>query len=117
MQYKSTRNSNISISSAEAIKQGLSVEGGLFVPESIPAMTEEEIKALVDMNYRQRAKAILSKFLTDFTDDELDNCINKAYTKEKFGTENIKDIVLKYTLEPSAFVLSKNFILQSFFIS
>lgn len=102
MQYKSTRNSSISISSAEAIKQGLSVEGGLFVPEIIPAMSSSEIDSLVDMNYRQRAKVILSKYLTDFTEEELDNCINKAYTREKFGSENVAPV---YKLNDDEYVL------------
>ena len=102
MQYKSTRNSSISITSAEAIKQGLSVEGGLFVPETIPEMTVSEIESLVEMNYRQRAKIILSKFLTDFTEEELDNCINKAYTREKFGSDNIAPV---YKLNDSEYIL------------
>jgi len=102
MQYKSTRNSSISISSAEAIKQGLSVEGGLFVPETIPEMTCFEIQSLVDMNYRQRAKIILSKYLTDFTEEELDHCIDKAYTREKFGSENIAPV---YKLNNDEYIL------------
>lgn len=102
MQYKSTRNSSISISSAEAIKQGLSVEGGLFVPETIPAMSISEIEALTDLSYRERAKVILSKYLTDFTEEELDNCINSAYTKEKFGSENIAPV---YKLNNNEYIL------------
>lgn len=102
MQYKSTRNSSISITSAEAIKQGLSVEGGLFVPESIPVMSLSEIESLMNMDYRQRAKTILSKFLTDFTDEELDNCVNNAYTKEKFGSDNIAPV---YKLNNEQYIL------------
>ncbi len=89
MQYQSTRNSGISISSAEAIKKGLSDEGGLFVPDSIPALTLDEIEMLKTMNYRGRAEYILSKYLTDFTKEELEHCVNSAYTKEKFETDNI----------------------------
>ena len=65
MNYQSTRNSNIKISSAEAIKQGISVEGGLFVPETIPVVTNAEILEFVNMIYEERAKNVLSKFLTD----------------------------------------------------
>ncbi len=89
MQYNSTRNNKISFTSAEAIKQGLSVEGGLFVPETIPTLTLEEIGKLAGLSYRERAFEILSKYLTDFTKEELTNCIEKAYTKEKFETDNI----------------------------
>ena len=102
MQYKSTRNSSISITSAEAIKQGLSVEGGLFVPEMIPEISPSEIESLADLNYRQRAKVILSKFLTDFTEEELETCINKAYTREKFGSENIAPV---YKLNDNEYIL------------
>ena len=102
MQYKSTRNGKISITSAQAIKQGLSVEGGLFVPESLPAVTAEEIASLAGMNYRERAFLILSKFLTDFTREELDNCINNAYTKAKFETDNIAPV---YKLNDKEYIL------------
>ena len=102
MQYQSTRNKTISVSSAQAIKQGLSVEGGLFVPERIPMVSKDEIAALADKSYRERAFFVLSKYLTDFTDEELKNCIDAAYTKEKFGTDTIAPI---YKLTNSAYFL------------
>jgi len=102
MQYNSTRNNNISLSSAEAIKQGLSVEGGLFVPETFPKLSLEEIEGYSNMSYRERAYSVLSKFLTDFTEEELKSCIDKAYTKEKFETENIAPI---YKLNEKEFIL------------
>ncbi len=102
MQYQSTRSSKISITSAEAIKQGLSTEGGLFVPETIPEISMAEISRMADMNYRQRAKVILSKYLTDFTEEELENCISSAYTKEKFETDNIAPV---YKLNDTSYVL------------
>lgn len=102
MQYQSTRNKNIFVSSAEAIKKGLSEEGGLFVPERIPMVTKDEIEALAEKSYRERAYFILSKYLTDFTEDELKNCINSAYTKEKFGTDTIAPV---YKLNNSTYFL------------
>lgn len=92
MQYQSTRDKRISISAAEAIKKGLSTEGGLFVPETIPAVSAEDISKMRSMTYQERAYFILQKFLTDFTEDELKNCIEQAYTKEKFGTNNIAPV-------------------------
>ncbi len=89
MQYCSTRNNDIKVTAAEAIKTGLSAEGGLFVPEEFPRVSINEIAALSDKNYRERAYFVLSKFLTDFTDAELKNCIDSAYTKAKFGTDAI----------------------------
>ncbi|MDD6734898.1 MAG: threonine synthase [Clostridiales bacterium] len=102
MHYQSTRNSKISITSAEAIKKGLSEEGGLFVPESIPHISLDEISEFANMNYKERAYAILSRFLTDFTETELKNCIDNAYTKEKFETNNIAPV---YKLDNNKYVL------------
>ncbi len=85
MNYVSTRDSKVKISSAQAIVRGLSADGGLFMPESIPVFNASELEALTDMDYRERAKLVLSKFLTDYTDEELDSCVCGAYTAEKFG--------------------------------
>ena len=79
MFYKSTRNSGVSISSAEAIVQGISADGGLFVPSEIPQMSMDEIVKLGDMSYAERAAVVFSKFLTDFTDAELKYCTESAY--------------------------------------
>lgn len=92
MQYQSTRDQHIAISAAEAIKKGLSAEGGLFVPEKIPAVTQAEMEALPEMTYQERAYCILRKYLTDFTEEELKHCIQQAYTKEKFETNNIAPV-------------------------
>lgn len=89
MQYCSTRNNDINVSAAEAIKTGLSAEGGLFVPKEFPHVSIDEIVALSDKNYRERAYFVLSKFITDFSEEELKNCIENAYTKSKFGTDAI----------------------------
>lgn len=102
MNYKSTRDNGISIKSAEAIVTGLSTEGGLFIPESIPPVTQDEIRAMADMSYRERAKKILGLFLTDFSEEELDICISNAYTKEKFETETIAPV---YKLSDSEYIL------------
>ena len=102
MQYKSTRNNSISLTSAKAIKQGLSTEGGLFVPESIPQISLDEIIDMQNMNYRERAEFILSRYLTDFTKEEVSHCVNSAYTKEKFETDNIAPV---YKLNDSTYFL------------
>ena len=78
MQYHSTRDKSISVSSAEAIKKGLSEEGGLFVPDSFPSVTLDEIQSLADKSYTERAKFVLGKYLTDFTAEELDKCVHKG---------------------------------------
>lgn len=102
MNYKSTRDNDISVKSSEAIAKGLSPEGGLFVPDSIPVISQNNIKYMADMTYCQRAKEILGRFLTDFTEEELDKCINSAYTKEKFETNSIAPV---YKLNNSQYIL------------
>ncbi len=92
MFYNSTRNSGVKVSSAEAITQGISVEGGLFVPESIPQLTFDELKAIGDMKYADRAAYVFSKFLTDFTEAEIHYCTDNAYSTKNFETESIAEI-------------------------
>ncbi|MDE6848531.1 MAG: threonine synthase [Ruminococcus sp.] len=92
MFYNSTRNSTVKVSSAEAITQGISVDGGLFVPESIPTLSLDEIKAVGDMSYADRAAFVFSKYLTDFTDAEIHYCTDNAYSTKNFETESIAEI-------------------------
>ena len=92
MLYKSTRNSNVKVSSAEAITQGISAEGGLFVPESIPQLTPDEIRAIGDMKYADRAAYVFAKYLTDFTDAEIRYCTDNAYSVKNFETESIAEL-------------------------
>ncbi len=87
MDYRSTRNSKKSISSENAIAQGISEEGGLFLPESVPQLSSADIKELVSLDYIGRAKKILSLFLTDYTSEELDYCVKGAYT-DTFDNNN-----------------------------
>ena len=92
MQFISTRDKSVNVSSAMAIKTGLSLDGGLFLPESIPHVDLDTISSLATMSYTQRAKEILGLFLTDFTDEELTDCVNKAYNREKFETDEIAPV-------------------------
>lgn len=86
MNYISTRDSSIKVSAASAIAKGISTEGGLFVPESIPALTSEDFSVLCKMDYPARASFVLGKFLGDFTAEEVDHCTNGAY-KGTFDNE------------------------------
>ena len=92
MLYNSTRNSDVKVKSAEAITQGISVDGGLFVPESIPQLTLDEIKAIGEMKYADRAAYVFAKYLTDFTDAEIHYCTDNAYSTKNFETESIAEI-------------------------
>ncbi len=71
-----------------AILKGLSEDGGLFVPTEIPKLDVPVWMKLAQMTYQETAYEVMSRFLTDFTEDELKNCINNAYDK-KFDTKEI----------------------------
>ncbi len=92
MNYRSTRNSALKVSSAHAITKGLSDEGGLFVPESIPQFSKDEILAMCDKSYADRAYDIFSRLLTDFTPEEVRHCVDSAYNDKNFDTNNIAEI-------------------------
>ena len=85
MMYQSTRDaSHKKYTAAEVIKMGLAPDGGLFIPESIPALTAEEIAALCKESYPVRAARILGKFLTDYTYEELLSDCEAAYAESSF---------------------------------
>ena len=88
MLYNSTQNASEVVSSAQAIAQGISKDGGLFVPQEFPQYDEATFKALLKTDYKGRAKKIFADFLTDFTEEEINDCVDNAYTTEKFGGEN-----------------------------
>ena len=87
LQYKSTRNSNLKMTPSEAILTGLAPDGGLFVPETLPVL-DVSLEELKDQPYQEVAYAVMKQFLTDFTEEELRGCIEKAYDS-KFDTEEI----------------------------
>lgn len=93
MFYTSTRDKSIKVSAARAIAQGISEEGGLFVPVEMPRFSIEKISSMVSMSYIDRAKTVLKEFLTDFTEDELNYCVEGAYASEKFSSEKIAPTV------------------------
>lgn len=91
--YKSTRNANETATASMAILKGLANEGGLFVPDSIPAF-DVSLDELAKMDYRQVAYNVMKLMLTDFTEEELMHCINSAYD-DKFDTKEIAPLVKK----------------------
>ena len=92
MYYNSTRDNSCRVTSAQAISRGISAEGGLFVPQELPRLSLEEIGGLAGKTYNEKAKFILSRFLTDFSAEELADCVDSAYTDEKFDSANISEI-------------------------
>lgn len=91
MLYTSTRDSKIKVNASKAILQGLSKEGGLFVPTEIPKLNKSW-KEIAELSYKELAYEIMQPFFSDFTKAELEDCINKAYD-DKFDTSLIAPLV------------------------
>ena len=85
--YSSTRDKAEKVTASQAILQGLAQDGGLFVPSYIPALSVD-MDVLKDMSYQEIAYEVMSRFLTDFSEKELKDCIAAAYD-EKFDTKEI----------------------------
>ena len=85
MKYISTRDASLSLSAAEAIAQGLSRDGGLFVPESIPTFAPGFLDSLCKMTYAQRSAAVMGLYLDDYSAEELKAFTEAAYSQERFG--------------------------------
>ena len=91
--YQSTRSAATKVTASQAILKGLADDGGLFVPDSIPAL-EVPLEKLADMTYQETAYEVMKLFLSDFTEEELKHCINGAYD-DKFDTKEIAPLVKK----------------------
>jgi len=91
--YESTRGQYQSkVSSAEAIKMGIAPDGGLFVPGEIPLITGEQLLEMTALDYRARAVRILKAFLSDYTEEEIRDCVAQAYTSEKFDVPEVAPV-------------------------
>ena len=84
MKYYSTRDKSVSLSAAEAVKMGLSRDGGLLTPEQIPQIDRSFLESLISMDYAQRAAKVMALYLTDYTEEELLTFGHNAYGPEKF---------------------------------
>ncbi len=84
MNYISTRGGGDCLSAAGAIKQGIAHDGGLFMPEILPDLDSQDIAELCEISYPERAAYILSRFLTDYSYEELLEDCAAAYSSERF---------------------------------
>ncbi|MDD7770485.1 threonine synthase [Suipraeoptans intestinalis] len=89
--YKSTRGDREKVTASQAILRGLAPDGGLYVPEEIPPLPYT-MEQFGKMDYQETAYAVLRAFLTDFTEEELRGCVEKAYD-DKFDTSQIAPLV------------------------
>ena len=85
--YESTRGGEREITASQAVLKGLAEDGGLYVPERIPKLAVS-MEELSEMSYQETAYEVMKPFLSDYTEEELKDCIAKAYDR-KFDTEEI----------------------------
>ncbi len=81
MKFISTRGKTSVINAAAAISKGLADDGGLFVPEYFPILSAKELEAMLDMDYAERAKTVLYKYLEEYDENELLSACKQAYSK------------------------------------
>lgn len=93
MNYISSRGQASRISAAEAIKKGIAPDGGLFVPEHIPRLIEDNFVAWEGWNYQERARHLLSYYLSDFSESEIKQCVEGAYNSKNFDDARIAPLV------------------------
>lgn len=93
MLYQSTRNKELSVTSARAIAQGLSRDGGLFVPKALPKLGPDALESLRSKTYVERAAAIMKLFLEDFSDAELLTFAQAAYGPSAFDDAAVAPVV------------------------
>ena len=89
--YHSTRNAEKTLTASQAILQGIAPDGGLYVPDHIPAL-DIALDRLADMTYQELAYEVMKNFFDDFTEEELKHCVNAAYD-DKFDDSTIVPLV------------------------
>lgn len=92
MIYISTRDNQKSVTAAQAILQGISADGGLFVPEKMPQIDMDWLQSLCDKSYNERAVEVLKLFLSDYSEEQIITCVNNAYTAEKFDAADMVEL-------------------------
>ena len=98
MKYRSTRGKSPYINFSEAVINGIAPDGGLYVPAEEVFFTEEERKEFVDLSYPELAKRIIRRYAGDLTEDQIEDCVNKAYCSGRFDGEQAPVVKLSDTL-------------------
>ena len=91
MKYQSTRGSRNTKTAAQAVIQGIAEDKGLYVPEQIPAFPGK-IEDMVGKPYKEVAFKIIKAFFDDYTDEEMQHCVDGAYDS-KFEAEDVVPVV------------------------
>jgi threonine synthase len=93
MNYISTRDRMIRVSSMEAIKYGISQDGGLFVPVNIPLLSDDLLHSMATSDYALRAATLLAEYMPDYSQEDLIECVNGAYNEKTFDNDSIAPVV------------------------
>jgi len=88
MKYGSTRGTIKNISFSQAVQMGIASDGGLFVPLNNVRFDSVNLAELSTMSYDNLAKEIIKKYASDFSDNQITQCVNDAYCKGNFPKEN-----------------------------
>jgi len=104
MKYSSTRGADAEHPKpfCDILLEGLAPDGGLYLPQTYPVLTEDELAAMRVMSYADLAFDIMRRFVDDIPAEDLRKIVNKTYTKEVFGTDDITPI---HTLEKDLHLL------------
>jgi len=102
VRYVSTRGGGKPQAFTDILLEGLAPDGGLFVPEKFPRLTQRELAAMRGMSYRELALAVLSKFADDIPAADLNGIVAATYTKKAFGGDEITPVK---KLEPDLYLL------------
>src|SRR4051812_12759461 len=102
MRYLSTRGGMAPATFSEILLEGLAPDGGLAMPERYPEISATELEALRPMSYGELAYAILSRFADDIPPAELRAIVERTYTAEVFGSDDVTPLI---TLEPGLSLL------------
>ncbi len=109
MRYISTRGNAPAQTFTEILLGGLAPDGGLYLPETYPKFSLDDLERMRGMNYRELAFEILSRYADDIPAEDLRAIINKTYTAEVYRNtrpdENAADITPLHTLEPGLHLL------------
>lgn len=109
MKYISTRGQSPALSFSDILLGGLAPDGGLYMPESYPQFSDEDLTRMRGLSYAELAFEILSHFITDIPADDLKRLIDKTYTADVFcnirADESAVDITPLHTLEENLHLL------------
>ena len=110
MKYISTRGQSEPLSFSEILLGGLAPDGGLYLPETYPKFSSQDLNSMQSMTYPELAFHIISKFTDDIPKDDLKTIINKTYTKEVYAfsrsEQKAEDITPILKVKDNLYILS-----------